>query len=263
MALADNVTKIPFAEPVKELFDKFVGPPYKAGYSDALRAGVRVAAEIVTLSDPAGDVSPNLKLVLGRTIKIAGDISAQGSVDTYRAPFDKLDQAHVVLAERQKVRDAVDPLLQKLGVSKEDAELNAQWLSNPDASLWRSVGESIRNLQPEQHHLESIVLLNAIGAASPVETVFTTAKRRQDASDALFAASEGRFEEALADLSQTHTPNEAYNLAMQDAFYEIFLRVSFGIKGVVPDRQLLPRQTAAAVVIEAYARLREAHPPPP
>ena len=263
MALADHVTKNAFSDLVKLAFETFVGSPYKAGFSDAARAALRITGEFVTLSNAAGELPTNLNLVLGKTIKMAGDISGQGSVDTYRAPFDKLDQAHVVLAERQKVRDSLEPLLKAIGVSKEDGELYAQWLSNPDASLWKSVGEGIRNLQPEQHLFESMIFLNAIGACSPVETAFTTQKRLKDATDALFEAARGRYEETLAEVSQTHAPNDAYNIAAQDAFYEILLRLSFGIEGVIPDRQLLPRQTSAAVVIEAYARLRETHPPPP
>ncbi|KAH7241216.1 hypothetical protein BKA59DRAFT_512747 [Fusarium tricinctum] len=262
IALAMRTTDTGCTDNVSGFFKKLLSGPYKAQRQDALRGGLYLAVELLTMTRPSTTQPIITNQLLGHIVDTTRSVSSQGSGDTCRLPFDKMTQDHKIVAELQKVRDVVDPILESLEMSAEDAALYREWVSYPDAALWKAVGESIRSLEPSVFHVESLVLLNALGACSSTEILFSPEKHMNAASDTLLEASTKRFNSTLSKATQTHTPRDVYNIAMQDAYYEILLRLSYGTEGFSKHRQLLSRQISTAIVIQTYAHLREGHPPP-
>ena len=262
ISVPKKTVRIGLADQALGVVKKFLGPPYKVAYQDGIRAGMRMFLESATLSTQVGQDPTKAKLVLGTIIETARGVSGEGSVDTCRLPFDKLNDPNFLLADRQRIRNTVDPMLERLGVSSEDAQMYREFLSFPDASFWKSVGETIKARPAADHSVESVALLSSIGMGSPIEVVYTQHELLVRVSDALFDVAKERYEKTKEEALKTHNEGDAYEIATQDALYEVLLRVAYGIEGVIPDRQLLPRQTMATLVMEVYGRLRAAYPQP-
>ncbi|KAK9759650.1 hypothetical protein K7432_017131 [Basidiobolus ranarum] len=200
------------------------------------------------------------KQLSGVMIQMATVTSNQGSFDTIRSTYDNLAKMDM-LSVRKTVADIAEPIMENLGdqFSQQQKDMFVDWMSFPDAKLWRAVGEIIKGFDPAQVMAQSCVLLNSIAMFSPLDTYLYHPKDLKKSSDVVYGAAEDYVNaamDALKSASSTKIPIKSGDI-FRDSIAIACNAATYGVELSQGGVQLLPRRAVATVLATATARLAQ------